>query len=232
MRPRPADRLPHRLLEPTRWPPTPRTPPRRRSSRPGAALPRFRAGAPFRPWLLAIVANEARSRRRAVGPPRGWTARAAARRASRRRTGRSRATRARRASARGELARRSRRSASATAPCSRCATCSTCPSARSPRSSAAAAGTRQVAAVAGASDRLRGEVAGVRSTQELRAARRRAGAAGDARLSSPRCARGWRPRRLRVAAGGRTEPLALAAAVLLVVIRGRRARAARRARRS
>src|SRR6476620_4988193 len=26
------------------------------------ALPRFRAGAPFRPWLLAIVANEARSR--------------------------------------------------------------------------------------------------------------------------------------------------------------------------
>src|SRR6476659_7343891 len=29
------------------------------------ALPRFRAGAPFRPWLLAIVANEARSRVRA-----------------------------------------------------------------------------------------------------------------------------------------------------------------------
>jgi RNA polymerase sigma-70 factor (ECF subfamily) len=28
------------------------------------ALPRFRAGAPFRPWLLAIVANEARNRRR------------------------------------------------------------------------------------------------------------------------------------------------------------------------
>jgi RNA polymerase sigma factor (sigma-70 family) len=28
------------------------------------ALPRFRAGSPFRPWLLAIVANEARNRRR------------------------------------------------------------------------------------------------------------------------------------------------------------------------
>jgi RNA polymerase sigma factor (sigma-70 family) len=28
------------------------------------ALPRFRVGAPFRPWLLAIVANEARNRRR------------------------------------------------------------------------------------------------------------------------------------------------------------------------
>jgi RNA polymerase sigma-70 factor (ECF subfamily) len=27
------------------------------------ALPRFRAGAPFRPWLLRIVANEARNRR-------------------------------------------------------------------------------------------------------------------------------------------------------------------------
>jgi RNA polymerase sigma factor (sigma-70 family) len=32
-----------------------------------AALPRFRAEASFRPWLLAIVANEARNRRRADG---------------------------------------------------------------------------------------------------------------------------------------------------------------------
>jgi RNA polymerase sigma factor (sigma-70 family) len=32
-----------------------------------SALPRFRADAPFRPWLLAIVANEARNRRRADG---------------------------------------------------------------------------------------------------------------------------------------------------------------------
>ena len=31
------------------------------------ALKRFRPGAPWRPWLLAIVANEARNRRRAAG---------------------------------------------------------------------------------------------------------------------------------------------------------------------
>jgi RNA polymerase sigma-70 factor (ECF subfamily) len=31
------------------------------------ALPRFREGAPFRPWLLAIVVNEARNRRRHAG---------------------------------------------------------------------------------------------------------------------------------------------------------------------
>jgi len=30
------------------------------------ALPRFRPGAPFRPWLLRIVANEAHNRRRAA----------------------------------------------------------------------------------------------------------------------------------------------------------------------
>ena len=42
------------------------------------ALPRFRAGAPFRPWLLAIVANEARTRRRAAGRRAAWTLRAAA----------------------------------------------------------------------------------------------------------------------------------------------------------
>ena len=32
-----------------------------------AALPRFREGAPFRPWLLTIVANEARNRVRGAG---------------------------------------------------------------------------------------------------------------------------------------------------------------------
>ena len=32
-----------------------------------AALPRFRTGAPFRPWLLTIVANEARNRVKAAG---------------------------------------------------------------------------------------------------------------------------------------------------------------------
>src|SRR5438067_13474052 len=31
------------------------------------ALGRFRRGAPFRPWLLAIVVNEARNRRRQAG---------------------------------------------------------------------------------------------------------------------------------------------------------------------
>jgi RNA polymerase sigma factor (sigma-70 family) len=31
------------------------------------ALPRFRPGAAFRPWLLTIVANEARNRRRSAG---------------------------------------------------------------------------------------------------------------------------------------------------------------------
>lgn len=31
------------------------------------ALPRFRAGAPWRPWLLRIVANEASNRRRSAG---------------------------------------------------------------------------------------------------------------------------------------------------------------------
>jgi RNA polymerase sigma factor (sigma-70 family) len=31
------------------------------------ALRRFRAGAPFRPWILQIVANEARNRRRSAG---------------------------------------------------------------------------------------------------------------------------------------------------------------------
>jgi RNA polymerase sigma-70 factor (ECF subfamily) len=31
-----------------------------------AALPRFRSGSPFRSWLLTIVANEARNRRRAA----------------------------------------------------------------------------------------------------------------------------------------------------------------------
>jgi RNA polymerase sigma-70 factor (ECF subfamily) len=32
-----------------------------------AALHRFAPGAPFRPWILQIVANEARNRRRAAG---------------------------------------------------------------------------------------------------------------------------------------------------------------------
>jgi RNA polymerase sigma factor (sigma-70 family) len=41
------------------------------------ALGRFREGAPFRPWLLRIVANEARNRRRSAGRRAGLVLRAA-----------------------------------------------------------------------------------------------------------------------------------------------------------
>ena len=42
------------------------------------ALARFRSGAPFRPWLLQIVANEARNRRRSAGRRERLNLRAAA----------------------------------------------------------------------------------------------------------------------------------------------------------
>jgi len=42
------------------------------------ALPRFHAGAPFRPWLLRIVTNEARNRRRSIGRRQGLALRTAA----------------------------------------------------------------------------------------------------------------------------------------------------------
>jgi RNA polymerase sigma-70 factor (ECF subfamily) len=42
-----------------------------------AALPRFRTGSPFRPWLLRIVTNEARNRRRSAGRRTGLVLRAA-----------------------------------------------------------------------------------------------------------------------------------------------------------
>ena len=42
------------------------------------ALPRFRPGAPFKPWLLRIVANEAHNRRRATGRRAALTVRATA----------------------------------------------------------------------------------------------------------------------------------------------------------
>ena len=40
------------------------------------ALPRFRGDAPFRPWLLAIVANEARNRRKSAARRAGLALRA------------------------------------------------------------------------------------------------------------------------------------------------------------
>jgi RNA polymerase sigma factor (sigma-70 family) len=43
-----------------------------------AALPRFRDGAPFRPWVLRIVANEARNRRRSAGRREGLAMRTVA----------------------------------------------------------------------------------------------------------------------------------------------------------
>jgi RNA polymerase sigma-70 factor (ECF subfamily) len=46
------------------------------------ALARFRDGAPFRPFLLTIVANEARNRRRAAGRRAGYELRLAVDRAS------------------------------------------------------------------------------------------------------------------------------------------------------
>ena len=42
-----------------------------------AALGRFRPGAPFRPWLLRIVVNEARNRRRSAGRRTGLVLRIA-----------------------------------------------------------------------------------------------------------------------------------------------------------
>jgi RNA polymerase sigma factor (sigma-70 family) len=42
------------------------------------ALGRFRSGSPFRPWLLRIVANEARNRRRSAGRRAALSLRAAA----------------------------------------------------------------------------------------------------------------------------------------------------------
>lgn len=46
------------------------------------SLNRFRRGAPFRPWLLTIVANEARNRRRMAGRRAGLVLRTAAEGAS------------------------------------------------------------------------------------------------------------------------------------------------------
>ena len=58
--------------------PTRKRPPRTGSSRPTGRSGRFRAGSPFRPWLLQIVANEARNRRRSSGRRAALALRAAA----------------------------------------------------------------------------------------------------------------------------------------------------------
>jgi RNA polymerase sigma factor (sigma-70 family) len=47
-----------------------------------AALPRFRTGAPLRPWLIRIAVNESRNRLRAAGRRRALALRAAAERPS------------------------------------------------------------------------------------------------------------------------------------------------------
>ena len=57
-----------------------RTPSRTGSLKAWRALRRFRTGAPFRPWLLQIVANEARNRRRSAGRRAALVLRAARRR--------------------------------------------------------------------------------------------------------------------------------------------------------
>ena len=52
------------------------------------ALGRFRSGAPFRPWLLRIVANEAKNRRKAAGR-RTWAVTRSAERSDSAEPGRS-----------------------------------------------------------------------------------------------------------------------------------------------
>lgn len=58
--------------------PTPRTRPQDGFVKAYYALGRFRRGAPFRPWILQIVANEARNRRRSAGRRAHLALRAAA----------------------------------------------------------------------------------------------------------------------------------------------------------
>ena len=90
------------------------------------ALGRFREGEPFRPWLLTIVANEARNRRRSAGRREPPLARAARRAAGGRVTrlaeaggDRGVSARATLLSALGRMRRRRPRSCSAAATCSR-----------------------------------------------------------------------------------------------------------------
>ena len=95
------------------------------------ALRRFRQGAEFRPWLLAIVANEARNRVRSRRRREGLTERAAGELAWQ-----APASERRPSSPTGGCARRSPRCRSAIAACSPAATCSISASRRPPPCSA------------------------------------------------------------------------------------------------
>ena len=100
---------------------------------------RFREGAPFRPWLLAIVANEARNRRRSLARRGRFELHLAEERPSADAAPSPEAA----LLAREERARcspRSTRSARSSGRSSPAATCSGCPSARPPRRSGAARG--------------------------------------------------------------------------------------------
>ena len=162
------------------------------------ALGRFRAGAPFRPWLLAIVANEARNRRRSAGAARALRA---ARLVEERPSADAapspeaallaREQRARLLAAIGRWARSSGRSSPA-------ATCSGCPSARPRRRSAAA----RAPSSRGCRARSRGWR---RSCERARDPPRRAArrVAARARRARGACGRGWRRSRVRAAGSAR-----------------------------
>ena len=102
------------------------------------ALARFRAGEPLRPWLLTIVANEARNRRRSAG--RRTRAGAARAEPDRVEDGSAEAHGARGASRAPRCSARWRGCATTTGSCSAAATCSSSPRPRPrPRSASSRA---------------------------------------------------------------------------------------------
>ena len=105
------------------------------------ALGRFRDGAPFRPWLLRIVANEARNRRRSAGRRAGLTLRVAADGGLGGRGSVPRGGRPRPRAAHGAARRPRRGSTSATVTCSSTGSCSSSARRRRPPRSAIRRGT-------------------------------------------------------------------------------------------